>query len=173
MNADVLKALNDQINAELHAAYIYLSMAAYFEDENLGGFGHWMRQQSSEEMVHAMKIFDYVIERGGRVTLEAIDAPPTSFASPLDVFKAALAHEQKVTGLIHDLYGLAVEHKDYPTQVMLQWFIEEQVEEEDTAGSLVAQLEMAGDSPAALLVFDRQLAARGAPGAGAHESRQG
>ena len=163
MNTFVLQALNMQINAELFAAYIYLSMAAYFEDANLSGFGHWMRQQSNEEMGHAMKLFDYVIERGGRVTLEAIDAPPADFASPLDVFQKALAHEQKVTGLIGNLYELAVQHKDYPTQIMLQWFIEEQVEEEDTAGSIVAQLEMAGDHPAALLVFDREMAARGAP----------
>lgn len=161
MNAAVLNALNSQINAELHASYIYLSMAAYFDDTNLGGFASWMRMQSSEELAHAMKIFDYVNGRGGRVKLAAIGAPPVDYASPLDAFKQSLAHEQKVTGLINDLYALASEHNDYPTQVMLQWFIEEQVEEEDTAGTIVAQLEMIGDNPATLLVMDRQMAGRG------------
>jgi ferritin len=157
---NVMKLLNEQINAEFYAAYIYLSMAAYFEDKDLAGFAHWMRMQSAEELTHAQKIFDYVIERGGRVVLEQIDAPPSDFDSPLDVFEKALAHEQKVTAMIDHLYAQAEKESDYPTQVMLQWFITEQVEEENTAGTLVAQLKMAGDSPAALLVFDRQLASR-------------
>ncbi|MFN2251850.1 MAG: ferritin [Anaerolineae bacterium] len=160
MRDNVMKLLNEQINAEFYAAYIYLSMAAYFEDKDLAGFAHWMRMQSAEELTHAQKIFDYVIERGGRVVLEQIDAPPSDFDSPLDVFEKALAHEQKVTAMIDHLYAQAEKESDYPTQVMLQWFITEQVEEENTAGTLVAQLKMAGDSPAALLVFDRQLASR-------------
>lgn len=160
LNPTVQQALNDQVQKELHSAYIYLSMAAYFEAENLPGAAHWMRSQAGEEQEHAMKIFDFIIDRGGRVTLQAIDAPPTTFSSPLAVFEASYAHEQKVTQSIHDLYALAVKEADYPTQVMLQWFIDEQVEEEKNASAIMAQLKMVGDSPAALLMIDRQLAAR-------------
>jgi ferritin len=154
------QALNDQIQKEFHSAYIYLSMSAYFEAENLPGAAHWMRHQAEEEQEHAMKIFDFLNDRGGRVALQAIGAPPATFASPLAVFEAAYAHEQKVTQSIHDLYALAVQEGDYPTQVMLQWFIDEQVEEEKNASAIVAQLHMVGDSPAALFMIDRQLAAR-------------
>lgn len=160
LNPTVQQALNDQVQKELHSAYIYLSMAAYFEAENLAGAASWMRQQASEEQAHAMKIFDFIIDRGGRVALQAIDAPPADFASPLAVFQASYAHEQKVTKSIYDLYALAVKEGDYPTQVMLQWFIDEQVEEEKNASAIMAQLQMVGDSPAALLMIDRQLAAR-------------
>jgi ferritin len=154
------QALNDQIQKEFHSAYIYLSMSAYFEAENLPGAAHWMRHQAEEEQEHAMKIFDFLNDRGGRVALQAIGAQPATFASPLAVFEAAYAHEQKVTQSIHDLYALAVQEGDYPTQVMLQWFIDEQVEEEKNASAIVAQLHMVGDSPAALFMIDRQLAAR-------------
>jgi ferritin len=160
LNATVQQALNDQVQKELHSAYIYLSMAAYFESENLPGAAHWMRGQAGEEQEHAMKIFDFIINRGGRVTLQAIDAPPATFSSPLAVFEASYAHEQKVTKSIHDLYALAVKEADYPTQVMLQWFIDEQVEEEKNASAIMAQLKTVGDSPAALFMIDRQLAAR-------------
>lgn len=160
LNPTVQQALNDQVQKELHSAYIYLSMAAYFEAENLPGAAHWMRDQAGEEQGHAMKLFDFIIDRGGRVALQAIDAPPADFASPLAVFQASYAHEQKVTKSIHDLYALAVKEGDYPTQVMLQWFIDEQVEEEKNASAIMAQLQMVGDSPAALLMIDRQLAAR-------------
>ncbi len=160
LNPTVEQALNDQIQAEFHSAYIYLSMAAYFEAENLSGAAHWMRGQAGEEQEHAMKIFDFIIDRGGRVTLQAIDAPPATFASPLAIFETAYAHEQKVTQMIHTLYALAVQENDYPTQMMLHWFINEQVEEEKTASAIVAQLQMVGDSPAALFMIDRQLAAR-------------
>ena len=162
LNPTVQQALNDQVQKEFHSAYIYLSMAAYFEAENFAGAASWMRQQAAEEQAHAMKIFDFIIDRGGRVTLEAIDAPPATFASPLAVFEASYAHEQKVTKSIHDLYALAVKEGDYPTQVMLQWFIDEQVEEEKNASAIMAQLKMVGDSPAGLLMIDRQLAARSA-----------
>jgi ferritin len=160
LNATIQQALNDQVQKELHSAYIYLSMAAYFESENLPGAAHWMRSQAGEEQEHAMKIFDFIQDRGGRVTLQAIDAPPATFSSPLAVFEASYAHEQKVTKSIHDLYALAVKEADYPTQVMLQWFIDEQVEEEKNASAIMAQLQMVGDSPAALFMIDRQLAAR-------------
>jgi ferritin len=154
------QALNDQIQKEFHSAYIYLSMSAYFEAENLPGAASWMRKQAGEEQEHALKIFDFVIDRGGRITLQAIGQPPADFASPLAIFEAAYAHEQKVTQSIHDLYALALRENDYPTQVMLQWFIDEQVEEEKNSSAIMAQLKMVGDSPAALLMIDRQLAAR-------------
>ena len=153
-------ALNDQIQKEFHSAYIYLSMSAYFEAQNLAGAAHWMRHQAEEEQAHAMKIFEFVSDRGGRVVLQAIGEPPAGFASPLAVFEAAYAHEQKVTKSIHDLYALAVKENDYPTQVMLQWFIGEQVEEEKNASDIVAQLKMVGDSPAAMFMIDRQLGSR-------------
>lgn len=154
-------ALNDQIKHELASAYVYLSMAAYFEAENYPGFAHWMKRQREEELGHAMRLFDHVHERGGRVTLQALEAPPATYASPLDAFEKALNHERKITGLIHQLYELALAEKDYPAQVMLQWFIEEQVEEEDSASRIVETLKRIGDNPAALLVLDRELGQRG------------
>ncbi|MFQ5840775.1 MAG: ferritin, partial [Candidatus Methylomirabilales bacterium] len=122
----------------------------------------WMRLQSREEASHAMKLFDYVLEREGRVVLQAIEQPPQKFKSPLDVFQQALEHERKVTGMIHRLYDLAGKERDYATQVMLQWFITEQVEEEKNAGEVVERIKMIGDQPAALFFLDKQLGARGA-----------
>ena len=156
----VQDALNEQVKNELYSAYLYLSMAAYSEAANLPGFAHWMRLQSQEEVSHAMKLFDFVHDRGGRVVLQAIDQPPVEFESPLDVFEKTLEHERKVTAMIHQLFELAVKENDYATQVMLQWFIEEQVEEEKTAEQLVAVLKMIGDRPQALIMLDRQLARR-------------
>lgn len=155
-------AINEQIRDELYSAYLYLSMAAYFEATSLPGFASWMRMQSQEEVSHAMKLFDFVNERGGRVTLHAIDQPPLEFESPRAVFEATYEHEQKVTGLIHDLYGLALEEKDYPAQVMLHWFIDEQVEEEDGVSAILDVLERVGDAGQGLLMLDRELGQRGA-----------
>ncbi len=155
-------AINKQIRDELYSAYLYLSMAAYFEDTSLPGFASWMRMQSQEEVSHAMKLFDFVNERGGRVTLHAIDQPPLEFESPQAVFEATYEHEQKVTGLIHDLYELALEEKDYPAQVMLHWFIDEQVEEEDGVSAILDVLERVGDKGQGLLMLDRELGQRGA-----------
>jgi ferritin len=149
-------ALNDQINAELGSAYAYLSMAAYFEGTNLTGSARWMRRQAQEEMSHAMKIFDFVHSRDGRVTLAAIAQPPVEFASPLAVWEQVLKQEQDVTARIHKLYALASAEKDYATQVMLQWFIDEQVEEEKTAKSILEQVKMVG-SGTALFFVDRHL----------------
>lgn len=154
------EALNDQIQREFYAAYLYLSMSAYFEALNLPGFAHWMRQQSREELGHAMRIFDFVNERQGRVVLKAIEQPPAEFESPLAAFQAALAHEQRVTRHINEIYELAVQEKDYPTQVMLHWFIEEQVEEESTAAQIVERLKLVGDQPAALLMLDNFMGQR-------------
>jgi ferritin len=160
MDKAVHDAVNAQIKMEFDSAYIYLAMAAHFEDENLSGFAGWMRLQAAEEKGHAMRLFDYLVERGARVVLKGIDEPPAKFGSPKEIFEMALEHERKVTASINKLYGLAVEKNDYPTQVMLQWFIEEQVEEEDSAETAVQQLSMAGDNMAALLMLDRQFGAR-------------
>jgi ferritin len=160
LSKPVQDAINEQIKNELYSAYLYLSMAAHFESTNLSGFAHWMKIQATEEVKHAMKFFEYVFERGGKVTLKAIDQPPADFKSPVEIFKSAHKHEQKVTAMIHKLYELVLKENDYPSQVMLQWFIKEQVEEEKTAEGIVEQLKMAGDSSAALLMADRQFAAR-------------
>lgn len=153
-------AINEQINAELYSAYLYLAMAADLEDKNLPGFAHWMRLQHDEEQVHALKLFDFMLDRGGRVKLKAIGEPPSTWASVLEIFENAFAHEQKVTGLIHALYALALEENDYPTQSLLQWFIDEQVEEEKNASDAVAQLQMTGDFGPGLLMMDREMAQR-------------
>jgi ferritin len=160
MQKPVIDAVNEQIRHELESAYIYLSMSAHFEAENLPGFAKWMRLQSQEEMNHALRLFDYLNDRGARVQLQALAQPPLAFESPLSVFEHAFAHEQKITSLIHQLYHTAGKNEDAATQVMLQWFITEQVEEEKNASQVVDQLRLAGDNRAALLYMDRQLGAR-------------
>jgi ferritin len=156
----VQDAMNEQLKNELYSAYLYLSMAAYFESENLKGFAHWMRVQAQEEQTHAMKFFDFINERGGRVTLHAIDKPPVEFTSALDVFEQTLSHEEKVTSLIHDLYAQALEENDYASQVFLHWFVDEQVEEEANVTEILGQLKMVGDKPQGLLLLDRALGQR-------------
>jgi ferritin len=158
----VEEALNGQINAEMHAAYIYLSMAAYFVSENLSGFATWMKGQAEEEVAHAMKIYNFIHEREGRVTLAAIAGPPTTWDSPRAAFEAAYKHEQHVTSLINDLVALAIKENDYATKNMLDWFVNEQVEEEATASAIVAKMKMAGSQASALLMLDHQLGQRGA-----------
>ena len=160
MDASVKDAINAQINHEFYAAYLYLAMAAHFESESLEGFGQWMRMQAREEVEHAMRLFDYLLRRGEEVELDAVAKPEADFDSPLSIFQQALEHEKKVTGLIDDLYELALEKSDYPTQLELQWFIDEQVEEEESVGRVVEQIEMAGDSRAALLMLDQRLGSR-------------
>lgn len=157
-------AINEQIKNELYSAYLYLAMSAHFEEQSLLGFATWMRMQAREEVTHAMKLLDYIGDRGGHVALKAIDGPPEHFDSPLEIFRQALAHEKEVTRMIHDLYALAAKESDYPTQVALQWFVTEQVEEEKSALDIVDQLEMAGDNRGALLLLDREMAGRGADG---------
>jgi ferritin len=164
MNKAMQEAMNNQIQAELYSSYIYLSMAAYFESSNLPGFAHWMNLQAGEELEHAMKFFGHINERGGRVKLMAIDAPPVDFESPLAIFKMAYEHEKKVTGLIHDLYSLATKENDYPALSLLQWFVDEQVEEENSALTVVEHLEMVGDNKTGLLMLDRELGQRQAGG---------
>ncbi len=156
----VRDALNAQVRRELQAAYLYLSMANWFEEESLPGFASWMRAQSEEERDHAFRLIDHLHDRGARVELEALEAPTGDFGSPLDALRAALEHEQAVTGHIHDLYEMAREEGDHPAAVMLEWFVEEQVEEEDTFQTLVDHLERDG-SGASLLVMDGKLEDRG------------
>ena len=153
-------ALNEQINAELYSAYLYLAMSAQFEDMNLPGFANWMRVQFQEEQVHAMKFFDYVVERGGRVRLAPIEGPQAEWDSPLSMYEAAYEHEVKVTGLINKLVDLSTELKDHATNNVLQWFVAEQVEEEASTDGIRQQLKMVGDNPHALFMIDKELAGR-------------
>ncbi len=153
-------AMNEQIRHEFAAAYRYLAMAGYCEAINLHGCARWLRTQAREEVEHGMKVFDFLLDRGVRPTLRAIDAPPADFASAAEVFQAAYDHERRVTGLIHDLYERAREDRDYASQALLQWFVTEQVEEEKITSDAAALLRMAGDDPAALLVADRELGSR-------------
>ena len=156
----ILAKINDQINDEMYSAYFYLSMSAFLEAQNHGGFAQWMRIQAGEEMGHAMKFYDYVYDRGGEVVLESIEKPPSDFRSPHDVFEQVSEHEQKVTGLIHALYELALEKNDYASQIFLHWFIDEQVEEEKNADAIVQKLKLVGDKVNGLLLLDRELGAR-------------
>ncbi len=162
MTDRMLGALNDQIHMEFESAYIYLAMAAHFEAEALPGFAAWMRAQSREEEGHATRLFEHVLDRGGRVRLQALAQPQDDFGTPLQVFQTALQHEREVTRAIHELYRLAVEEGDFPAQVVLHWFITEQVEEEKTASDIVDRLERVGDNDAALIFMDRELGQRGA-----------
>ncbi len=161
INLKVQNAMNEQIKNELYSAYLYLSMAAYFESKNLSGFAHWMRIQSREEQEHALKFYDFIIDRGGKVSLLAIEQPKAEWKSALDAFNDAYAHEQLVTGMINKLYETALKETDYPSQVMLQWFINEQVEEEKNASQIVEQLKLIEERGTAILMLDHQLAKRG------------
>ena len=153
-------AINKQIQAEYYSSYMYLAMAAYCDSVGMPGYAHWMREQAEEELEHALKFYDYIVERGGRVVLEAIQQPPVEYGSLLAVAEETYAHEQKVTSLIHALYEVAVAEKDYASQVFLQWYIKEQVEEEDNARTIVDQFKMIADHPNGLFMLDRQLGAR-------------
>ncbi len=153
-------ALNGQLNAELYSAYLYVSMAAYFESANLPGFANWMRVQAQEEVAHTDKFYTYINERGGRVILRPIDGPPAEWDSPLAVFEAAYAHEQKVTGLIGDLVNLAASENDHATNICLQWFVTEQVEEEASADEVVQKLKLVGDVAGGLYMLDREMGQR-------------
>jgi ferritin len=160
MNKRVQDAMNEQIKNELYSGYLYLSMSAFFESLNLSGFAHWLRVQAVEEQEHAMKFYDFIHDAGGRVNLRAIEQPPAELGSPTEAFEQVLAHEQKVTAMIHELLALAVEEKDYASQSMLQWFVDEQVEEERNATSILETLKMVGEKGQALVMVDRELAQR-------------
>ena len=160
MQDEVRDALNQQVRRELQAAYFYLSLSNWYEEEALPGFSSWMRAQASEEYEHAMRIVDHLHDRDARVEYGALEAPTATFGSPRDALKAALEHERKVTGHIHDLYDLAVEEGDHAARVMLEWFVEEQVEEEHTFTTLLEKMDRAGESGAGLLVLDDVVARR-------------
>lgn len=154
------KALNAQLNAEMYSGYLYLSMAAYFEDEDLSGFANWMRVQANEELDHGLKFYDYIIRRGASVRLTEIEAPQTEWDGPLAAFEHVLEHEKKVTGLINDLVNIAIEEKDHATNNFLQWFVEEQVEEEENAMELVAKVKLADGDNRLIYELNKELATR-------------
>ena len=160
LNEKIQAALNKQLNAELYSSYLYLSMSGYFQSINLLGFANWMRVQAQEELVHAMKFYDFINDRGGRVALQPVEGPPTEWSSPLDAFENAYRHEQKVTGLINDLVNLAVKERDHATNIFLQWFVTEQVEEEASADEVVQKLKLMGDDGGGLFMLDREMAQR-------------
>jgi ferritin len=160
MNEIIQTALNEQIKSEFYSSYFYLSASGYLDSMSLSGFARWMRAQYQEEVAHAMKFFDFMLDRGSRPILQGIDKPPANFQSPLDVFTQALQHERQVTSLIHRLYALTVQEKDYPAQVLLQWFISEQVEEERAVSKITEELKMAGDNSSTLLLLNNTLGAQ-------------
>jgi len=160
INEKICKAFNEQIQNELYSAYIYLSMVTYFHSTGLDGMAQWMRCQAMEEQVHAMKFFDHIVERDGKVDLLEIKQPPLTWKSPLDAFKTAYEHEQFITGCINKLMKLADDENDYASKSLLQWFVDEQVEEEASASKIMSELELIGDNPQALLMIDRELGAR-------------
>ena len=162
-------AINDQIQAEFQSAYQYLAMAAWFEENNLSGFTHWMRLQWQEETAHAMKLFTFLHDRGGVVKLQSINVPDASWGSPLEVFEDVQKHEQRITERINDLYELAVQEKDLPTQVVLQWFINEQVEEEAVVDGIIDRLKLIGSDGPSIYLLNRELGARSGDSAGATE----
>jgi ferritin len=156
----VESALNEQMKKEFYSSYLYLAMAAHFESLNFKGFAHWMRMQSQEEYVHAMKIFQHLTERGGKVVLQQIDTPPSKWDSPKEVFEDAYQHEQKVTQSISDLVELSKAEKDHPTEIFLHWFVREQVEEEASAYEIVQKLQLVGNEGGALFMLDGELGKR-------------
>lgn len=160
MNEKLQNAFCVQINKELYSAYLYLAMQSYFKDMNLDGFANWMSVQVQEELAHAMGMYNYVFERGGKVELMSIEKPAEDFSSPLDVFEKVLEHEKYVTSLINDLTETAEEVKDRAAISLLQWYIKEQVEEEANVSNVLGNLKLAQNDPRALLLLDRELAAR-------------
>ncbi len=156
------KAINEQINAELYSFYLYLAMAAHFDETSFKGLARWMRAQAQEEMSHALKFFDYVHERGGSVALKAIDQPKGTWPSVLAAFEAAYAHERSITARVNGLVDKAIAAKDHATANLLQWFVKEQVEEEATLDPIVTRLQAIGDHPGALYYLDHELGKRGA-----------
>ena len=156
----VLDAFNKHLNAESFSAHLYMSMSAHLQSLNLKGMAHWMRLQADEETMHEMKFFDFIIARGGRVVLDQVDAPPTEWESPLALFEAAYAHEQLVTAKINALVDLALAESDHASNAFLQWFVTEQVEEEESASEIVEQLRLIGDDSGALFLIDKELGQR-------------
>ncbi|MCB9207456.1 MAG: ferritin [Ignavibacteriales bacterium] len=153
-------ALNDQLNKEMFSSYLYLSMAAYFDNINLGGMSKWMKMQSEEEYLHSMKFYDFILRLGGKVKLGAMEAPQTKWKAPKDVFEDSLKHEQFISKSIHKLMDLAIEESHHPTKSFLQWFVDEQVEEEDNVQQIVENFNLIADDKSGLFMLDRELGAR-------------
>ena len=154
------QALNDQVNREMYSAYLYMAMSAHCNERGLKGFANWFMVQYHEEMLHAMKIYEYIQRQGAEVTLAAIQQPPTTFESPLDMFTKTLEHEQFITRSINDLMELAIAEKDHASQIFLEWYVTEQVEEEENDNDIIAQLNFIQDNPQGLMMLDRELAGR-------------
>ncbi len=152
--------INAQVNAEFYSAYLYLSMSAYFADKNLPGFANWMRVQFEEEQFHALRFYDYVSERGGRVALRAFESPKTEWTSIIEVFEDVLKHEQHVTNLINNLVDVAIEEKDHASNSFFKWFVDEQVEEEANVEAILSQLKLINGEGNGILMLDRELATR-------------
>ena len=160
LSKNMEKELNEQINAEMYSSYLYLSMASDLNNKALDGFSNWMKTQAQEELYHAMKLYDFVLERGGRITLDTIEAPQTEWKSPLEIFLAAYKHELLVTSLINDLVDLAIKEKDHATNNFLQWYVKEQVEEEASADEIVQKLKLIGNQGNGIFMMDKEMAAR-------------
>jgi ferritin len=160
MKDRILAAVNNQIQAEFQSAWYYLAMSARFEEIKMPGAASWMRMQWEEETMHAMKLFDHLVRRGASPKLSALEQPKVTFKTPMEAFEKVLKHEQHVTKLIHDLYEVAVDERDYALQTLLHWFIDEQVEEEEAAEAIIDSLRLAGDSGQGLLMIDRELGSR-------------
>jgi len=168
----MVEALNKQVHREIYSAYLYLSMSAYSTFKGLKGFANWFMVQYQEEMVHALKIYDYINGQGGQVKLMAVEQPPTDFGSPLEMFEKTLEHEKFVTKCINDLVNLAIEEKDHATNIFLQWFVTEQIEEEANDNDIIAKLKLVGKEGNGLFMIDKELAARVfAPPAASEESQ--
>jgi ferritin len=160
LKKSILDALNNQINQEMYSGYFYMSMATHCESINFPGAAQWLKLQSKEEWAHAMKLYDYVGAAGEKVVLESIPKPPAEFKSLVNVFETVLEHEKKVTSLINKLYETSLKENDYATQIYLQWFVTEQVEEEKNATEIITQLKMIGEHPASLFMMDKHLGSR-------------
>jgi ferritin len=156
----VEKGLNSQLNAELYSSYLYLSMSAFCKTLNLDGFANWLNVQAQEELVHAMKFYDFIIQRGGNVRLTRIEGPPTEWDSPRAVFENVYEHERKVTALIDDLVDLSLEQRDHATNIFLQWFVTEQVEEEENASGVLEKVKQVEGTRGGLFMLDRELGSR-------------
>ena len=157
LNEKIQDTINGQVNAELYSAYLYYSMAAYFESISLKGFSHWMRVQALEEMTHVQKLFSYVHDRGGKVLMKPIEAPPTEWTSPLAAFEATYTHEVKVTALINELMDLALAESDHASCNFLQWFVAEQVEEESSVDEIVQKLVLVDKTEGGLFLLDQEM----------------
>jgi len=160
LDEKMVDAINEQMNAEFYSAYLYLSMAAYFDNRDLSGFSNWMRVQAQEELTHAIKFYDYLVTRGARVTVTQIKTPPAEWDSPRAVFEHVYQHEQNVTGLINNLVDLAISLSDHATNNFLQWYVAEQVEEEESSNGVLQKVILAGRSTSGLYLLDQELGQR-------------